>query len=135
MSENSLKKMYHVVKVLIALDFLLVGFVFLFFPFYQVEHFVQVFIKLDFPLYLVPVIGVCKIAGGIGIWLRSLIALFAWAGIGLLLFFAAYAHICVGDTVENIMIPSVFLLISIWGALLNYKLFFSTGQVLHKKSV
>lgn len=74
---------------------------------------VQALIHLGYPLYLLKILGVAKILGVLAILYNHCKTLKEWAyaGFTLELIAAIVSHIFVGDSIEKVITPVVFLLL------------------------
>ncbi|MGH9161376.1 MAG: DoxX family protein [Vicinamibacteraceae bacterium] len=65
----------------------------------SVPQAVTLFERLGYPLYLLPFLGVAKLAGVVGVLVPGLVRIKEWAyaGLAIDLTGALYSHLCVGD--------------------------------------
>ena len=77
------------------------------------EGAVQAFMELGYPLYLLYIIGVAKIAGSVVLVAPGLPRLKEWAYAGFVIDFvgAFFSHLLNGDGVDRLAPPLVFLVI------------------------
>jgi uncharacterized membrane protein YphA (DoxX/SURF4 family) len=83
----------------------------------QVQGYVDMIVKLGYPLYLLTVIGIWKILGVIAILIPRYVLLKEWAYAGFFFVMsgALFSHLANRDPILDIL-PSVFLLMVIFGS-------------------
>lgn len=70
-------------------------------------HVTEVIVRVGYPLYILPFLGVLKILGAIALWVKIPKELREWAyaGIGFDFIGAAYSHYASGDPMPDVAVP------------------------------
>lgn len=91
----------------------------------SVPQAVTLFERLGYPLYLLPFLGVAKLAGAVGVLVPGFVRIKEWAyaGLAIDLTGALYSHLCVGDPVSEW-----------WGALMGLVLLIGSYAFHYKRT-
>lgn len=89
-----------------------------------IEPVKESFKQIDFPIYILPFFGLAKLAGSIGILIKSQKIIKEWAYSGIIFYFigAIYVHLAIGDGINKIIVPLIILLCTLISYLYSKKI-------------
>lgn len=121
--------------IILALDVILSGIMFLFGPNIGVDMFKDLIERLGYPQYVLGVLGIGKILIGLGIFIPKsfLIRTYAYFALFINLFLAIYSHISVGDAFADAAPASMLMLFGGLVFWLDYKT--SVESQTHKNEI
>lgn len=92
---------YYILTGLLVLDVMMTGLAFLAASFTSVPQITDTLIRLGYPIYLLPILALIKIGGGLALLIRSKFREWAHVGFFFMFLLAFYSHLSAGDGFAN----------------------------------